>query len=168
MPHTALRYAQSHYFYPLFLSIKLSCNFFRPLFPLLFKCFLCRHLWHGTLSVTKTVLKYFTWHSHTQRKFHLRVGTTICTGTHSKIVLFQFSIKITLKKINKNIYSSQLFTLNTATNTGTQAQGKTYYKNFSMNFIHYIQYYTLLHIVVYSRHKHYIQWYFSGSALRGA
>ena len=110
MPHTALRFAQSHYFYPLFLSRKLSCNFFRPLFPLLFKCFLCRHLWHGTLSLAKTVLKYFTWHSHTQRKFHLRVGTTIYTGTHSKIVLFQLSIKITLKINKKYLFFATLHT----------------------------------------------------------
>lgn len=169
MPHTALRFAQSHYFYPLFLSRKLSCNFFRPLFPLLFKCFLCRHLWHGTLSLAKTVLKYFTWHSHTQRKFHLRVGTTICTGTHSKIVLY-YKITIKYYKLNTKHLKSFFATSHTKFyQSATQAQNFYRDKKFSINFYSlYTALYTLLYIVVYSQHKHYIQWYFSGSALWGA
>ena len=50
--------------------------------------------------------------------------------------------------------------------SATQAQKFYRDKNFSMNFYSlYTALYTLLHIVVYSQHKHYIQWYFSGSEL---
>ena len=146
MPHTALRYAQSHYFYPLFLSRKLSCNFSDHCSPLLFKCFLCRHLWQGTLSLAKTVLKYFTWHSHTQRKFHLRVGYDYRHRDSLKTDLYY---KITIKYCKLNTkHLKSFFATSHAKFYQSTTQAQNFYrdKKVSSIFIHYIQYYIQYYI----------------------
>ena len=133
----------------------------------MFKCFLCRHLWHGTLSSAKTVLKYFTWHSHTQRKFHLRVGTTICTGTHSKSLLY-YKITIKYYKLNTKHLKS-FFATSHAKFYQSATQAQNFYrdkKNFyEFLFTIYGTIYTTtysgifsaqtLYTVVYSQARHY-------------